>query len=227
MICAAEERFLQMKQGAIFDMDGLMFDTEAMYQAAWNETAAEMGIELPETFVYEICGTSGDLLRSVIRKYFHTDDPDGLFQNVLRAVENRLKIEVPVKPGLFELLACFRAEGVKLAVASSSYPEMIASNLRVSGTETYFDEIVSGSRIEHGKPAPDIFLYAADRLHLDPKDCYVFEDSVNGVLAGLAAGCTTVMVPDYVPPTEEIRNSSAVVCTSLTDALERIKDGRL
>ena len=208
-------------------MDGLMFDTEAMYQAAWNETAAEMGFVLPETFVYEVSGTSGDLLLSVILKYFHTDDPDRLFQKVLRNVEERLKREVPVKPGLTDLLEHFRKEGVKLAVASSSYPEMIASNLRVSGTETYFDEIVSGSRIEHGKPAPDIFLYAADRLHLDPKDCYVFEDSVNGVLAGLAAGCTTVMVPDYVPPTEEIRNSSAVICTSLSEALDAIRSGQI
>lgn len=216
-----------MKQGAIFDMDGLMFDTEAMYQAAWKETAEEMGICLPETFVYEVSGTSGELLLSVIRKYFHSDDPAHLFQHILRVVEDKLKREVPVKPGLFELLEYFRAEGVKLAVASSSYPEMIASNLRVSGTETYFDEIVSGSRIEHGKPAPDIFLYAADRLHLDPKDCYVFEDSVNGVLAGLAAGCATVMVPDYVPPTEEIRNSSAVICTSLSEALDEIRSGRI
>ena len=208
-------------------MDGLMFDTEAMYQAAWNETAAEMGFVLPETFVYEVSGTSGDLLLSVILKYFHTDDPDRLFQKVLRNVEERLKREVPVKPGLTDLLEHFRKEGVKLAVASSSYPEMIASNLRVSGTETYFDEIVSGSRIEHGKPAPDIFLYAADRLHLDPKDCYVFEDSVNGVLAGLAAGCATVMVPDYVPPTEEIRNSRAVICSSLSEALDEIRSGRI
>ncbi len=208
-------------------MDGLMFDTEAMYQAAWKETAAEMGICLPDTFVYEVSGTSGELLLSVIRKYFHSDDPAHLFQHILRVVEDKLKSEVPVKPGLFELLEYFRAEGVKLAVASSSYPEMIASNLRVSGTETYFDEIVSGSRIEHGKPAPDIFLYAADRLHLDPEDCYVFEDSVNGVLAGLAAGCTTVMVPDYVPPTEEIRNSRAIICSSLSEALDEIRSGRI
>ena len=216
-----------MKQGAIFDMDGLMFDTEAMYQAAWKEAAAEMGICLPETFVYEVSGTSGDLLLSVIRKYFHTDDPNQLFRHILRLVENKLKVEVPVKPGLFDILEFFRAQGVKLAVASSSYTEIITSNLRVSGTEKFFDEIVSGSRIEHGKPAPDIFLYAADRLHLDPKDCYVFEDSVNGVLAGLAAGCTTVMVPDYVPPTEEIRNSSAVICASLSDALDEIRSGKI
>ena len=216
-----------MKQGAIFDMDGLMFDTESMYQEVWKEIAAEMGITLPDTFVYEICGTSGELLRSVVRKYYHTDDPDALFHRVVDGVEEKLKTAVPVKPGLFEILEYFRAQGMKTAVASSSWPEMIRSNLQVSGTEQYFDEVVSGSWVEHGKPAPDIFLLAAEKLGLDAKDCYVFEDSTNGVLAGLAAGCTTVMVPDYVQPNETIRKSQAVVCTSLNEALERIQNGQL
>ena len=86
-----------MKQGAIFDMDGLMFDTESMYQEVWKEIAAEMGITLPDTFVYEICGTSGELLRSVVRKYYHTDDPDALFHRVVDGVEEKLKTAVPIK----------------------------------------------------------------------------------------------------------------------------------
>lgn len=216
-----------MKPGAIFDMDGLMFDTEAMYQQGWNEIAAEMGITLPQQFVFDICGTSGELLKSVVRKYYHTDEPLELVNRVVHTVEERLKTEVPVKPGLTELLSYLKENNVKLAVASSSYPEIIRSNLRVSGTEHFFDEVVSGSWIEHGKPAPDIFLYAAEKLGLDPKDCYVFEDSNNGVMAGLAAGCTTVMVPDYVPPKEEIRNSDAVILPSLNDVLTFIRNGNL
>ena len=216
-----------MKQGAIFDMDGLMFDTEAMYQAGWNELAAEMGLTLPQQFVIEVSGSSGELLKSVVRTYFHTDDPVALYQRVVGTVEEKLKKEVPVKPGLFELLDWLSAQNLKLAVASSSYPEVIQNNLRVSGTEKYFSAVVSGSRVGKGKPAPDIFLYAAEQLGLDPRNCYVFEDSNNGVLAGLAAGCRTVMIPDYVPPKEEVRNSDAVILSSLREALQEIKAGRL
>ena len=216
-----------MQRGAIFDMDGLMFDTEAMYQEVWNEIASEMGFTLPQQFVFDVSGTSGELLKSVVSRYYHTDDPVSLFQRVVGTVEERLKTQVPVKPGLFELLEYFHEHNVKLAVASSSYPGIIQSNLRVSGTEKYFDEIISGSWVEKGKPEPDIFLLAASKLGLDPKDCYVFEDSNNGVMAGLAAGCTTVMIPDVVPPKEEIRNSDAVILSSLHEALDEIRTGKL
>lgn len=216
-----------MQRGAIFDMDGLMFDTEAMYQEVWNEIAAEMGFTLPQQFVFDVSGTSGELLKSVVSRYYHTDDPVSLFQRVVGTVEERLKTQVPVKPGLFEILEYFHEHNVKLAVASSSYPGIIQSNLRVSGTEQYFDEIISGSWVEKGKPEPDIFLLAASKLGLDPKDCYVFEDSNNGVMAGLAAGCTTVMIPDVVPPKEKIRNSDAVILSSLHEALDEIRTGKL
>lgn len=216
-----------MQRGAIFDMDGLMFDTEAMYQEVWNEIASEMGFTLPQQFVFDVSGTSGELLKSVVSRYYHTDDPVSLFQRVVGTVEERLKTQVPVKPGLFEILGYFHEHNVKLAVASSSYPGIIQSNLHVSGTENYFDEIISGSWVEKGKPEPDIFLLAASKLGLDPKDCYVFEDSNNGVMAGLAAGCTTVMIPDVVPPKEEIRNSDAVILSSLHEALDEIRTGKL
>ena len=216
-----------MKQAAIFDMDGLMFDTEQMYQACWNEIAGEMGITLGEHFTREISGSNGDLLRSIVRKYYHTDDPDALFQEVVRRTEVRLRTAVPVKPGLVELLEFLKEKGVRLAVASSSYLRMIESNLNVSGTRKYFDQVVSGTSIGRGKPDPDIFLYAAEQLNLDPKDCYVLEDSINGVLAGLAAGCETIMVPDCAEPNETIRSSRAHIYRSLLEVKEDMEQGRL
>ena len=214
-----------MKKGAIFDMDGLMFDTESMYQKVWREMAEEQGIHLPIEFTKEICGTNGDLLNSIVVKYYHTDNPQALFQRCFSEVAEQLKQDVPVKPGLFEILSFFNDSGVKLAVASSSKPEMIRSNLRVSKTNHFFDAVVSGAELEHGKPEPDIFLLAAEQIGIDPKDCYVFEDSINGVLAGLAAGCTTIMVPDYIEPNDRIRNSDAHICVSLSEAMDKISHG--
>ena len=218
-----------MKKGAIFDMDGLMFDTERQYQEVWQEIAQEMGIVLPPEFTAEISGSNGDLLKSIVTKYYHTDEPMELFRRVLDRVEIRLKEYVPMKPGLLELLSYLKEHGVKLAVASSSYEKIIRSKLKLSGTEDYFDAVVSGSGsgIKLGKPAPDIFLYAAEQIGLDAKDCYVFEDSINGVLAGLAAGSVTVMVPDYTAPNEAILKSDAHICASLLEALELIRNGTL
>ena len=93
--------------------------------------------------------------------------------------------------------------------------------------EAYFDAVVSGEDVTHGKPAPDIFLLAANRLGCNPADCYVFEDGINGVRAGLAAGCTTIMVPDTVLPTDEVRAACAGVFASLDEAREAIAAHRL
>ena len=216
-----------MKAGAIFDMDGLMFDTERLYQENWQKIANEMGIVLPDHFAREICGTNGDMLRGIVKKYYHTEDPDSLFQRVVKGVEEMVKRQVPVKTGLFEILEFFRENGIKMAVASSSYPEVIRHNIKTSNTEHFFDAVVSGSLVGRGKPFPDVFLHAAEQLSLDPKDCYVFEDSINGVLAGLAAGCETIMIPDYAEPNETILNSNAHICASLLEALEQIRKGEI
>ncbi len=214
-----------MKLGAIFDMDGLMFDTEKMYQDTWNELASEKGLTLSDQFAKEISGTSGELLNDVIRRHLQTDDPHSLYLDCIQRVAEKLSVQVPIKPGLIELLTWFQETGVKLAVASSSTIEIISSNLKVSGTESYFDKVISGSNLEHGKPDPEIFLYAAEQLKLRPEDCYVFEDSINGVHAGLSAGCETVMVPDYTQPDESILRSRAHICSSLKEALSEIKNG--
>ena len=92
-----------------------------------------------------------------------------------------------------------------MAVASSSLPGQIEANLRGAGIRDYFDAVVSGTEVERGKPAPDIFLRAAERIGCRAEDCFVFEDSENGVRAGHAAGCITVMVPDMIDPSETIR----------------------
>ena len=110
---------------------------------------------------------------------------------------------------------------MSIAVASSSGRDRILSNLRATGLERFFDAVVSGQQVERGKPEPDIFLLAAKEIGCPPEDCYVFEDSLNGVRAGMAAGCTTVMVPDLVPPPEGLLVSS--VCVSLHEVRERIE----
>ncbi len=216
-----------MLKGAIFDMDGLMFDTEQIWQKNWKLIADEMGVTLAEEFKYNICGTSGALMNSVIEKYYGVEDGSGIAADCKKRVHDDLMESTPEKPGVHEILEFFRDAGVRIAVASSSSVEQIRRNLQNTNTEDFIEVIVSGTELKRGKPEPDIFLTAAGKLGIDPRECYVFEDAFNGVKAGHAAGCCTIMIPDQMQPTEEIRALADAVCASLFEARDLLASGAL
>ncbi len=191
--------------GAIFDMDGLLLDTECIFQRTWREMAAERGVTLDESFTAAVCGNSREGTKSVLARWFPGTDTEAFMTEATRRVFEKEASTIPLKKGTLTILEGMRAEGWRLAVASSSGTEMVLRNLRVAGIDHLFDAIVSGPDVVHGKPAPDIFLYAAGRIGVPPADCYVFEDSLNGIRAGYASGARAVMIPDMIPPTEEIR----------------------
>lgn len=215
-----------MKRGAIFDMDGLLLDTERLYQESWVEMARAFGQTPDPAFPAAVSGTSGEGMREVIRRYYPAVDPYAFQAGCIARVDGILDEQgPPVKPGAGELLEYLTTRGVKLAVASSSGRERILSNLRAARLDRFFDAVVSGQQVERGKPEPDIFLFAAREIGRPPEDCYVFEDSVNGVRAGMAAGCLTVMIPDLVPPPKGLAVSA--VCESLSDVKALMEDGGL
>lgn len=216
-----------MKNGAIFDMDGLLFDTERLYQESWQVIAHEWGFEPSPDFPRAVCGTNGEHMREVVRSYYPQVDTEKYIAACLARVERCMEQEVREKPGVHEILAYLREQGWRVAVASSSAARLIESNLRRTGIDGYFDAIVSGEQVGRGKPEPDIFLEAARRLGLAPADCYVFEDGINGIRAGLAAGCKTVMIPDLTPPTDAVRQAGVRVYDSLLAALDALQTGAL
>ena len=216
-----------MKSGAIFDMDGLMFDTEAIWQEGWRLFAQKYGYEPSQEFGKNISGTSGEVMENVVRTYYPTVDPPTFIAEERAYVEKRLESGIPVKDGLYEILDFFKECGVKMAVASSSGIEMIESNLKKTKTDGYFDAVVSSRQVEHAKPKPDVFLLAAEKIGIDPTDCYVFEDSFGGVQAGHAAGAVMVMIPDQLQPTAEIRALTDGVFTTLAEAAGAIRRGEL
>ncbi len=218
---------MTMKQGAIFDMDGLMFDTETLWQDGWKVLAAKYGYQVSEDFAREISGTSGAIMEGVIHRYYPGVNPAEFVREERAYVAGCLEEGVPVKPGLYELLELLKEKGVRMAVASSSRMEMIQQNLKRTNTDGYFEAIVSGHDVHRAKPKPDIFVYAAGRLAVPPGDCYVLEDSFGGVRAGHTSGAFTVMVPDQFEPTEEIRGLASCVCKDLFEVAERIKEGSI
>lgn len=200
-------------------MDGLLFDTEKVFQETWNELAVEItGHRLPPDFKYQICGTSGERSFQVVRQYFGVSDGKSVAYECYGRVRKKLALSVDKKNGCDEILSMFRRRGVKMAVASSSEISQIQSNLRIAGIENYFDAVVSGFNIAHGKPAPDIFLLAAEKLALAPEECYVFEDAVSGIEAGHAAGMSAIMIPDLLQPDDQVKALCTAVFPNLHEA---------
>lgn len=205
-------------------MDGLLIDSESLWQRTWYELAAERGVTLGDTFPREIIGTGGARTREVLSRHYCTDEPELILRECSERVHALETNGVPLKPGVRTILDGLRAAGYRIAVASSSPPDMIEHNLRLDGIDGYFDVLVSSRTVVHGKPAPDVFLTAAERLGVPPEECWVFEDSHSGVEAGWRSGARTVMIPDVVPPDERVRAMCWGIFRDLAAAWEAIRE---
>lgn len=219
-----------MIKAVIFDMDGLMFDTERLWDTLWEPTCRALGLEMPqdlEAFFTGGRGLAGVKLNEHIQKFFPQADPQVIVEKIWELAEQRFAQGVPCKPGLAELLETLEEKKLPRIVASSSPRALIQKNLETTGMARYFDQVVCGADVRHSKPAPDIFLEAARRLGVDIRDCLVLEDSFNGVRAGHAAGAVTVMVPDIAQPDEEIRSLYTRCCKDLFEVRQLLLDGQL
>ena len=217
-----------MKRGAIFDMDGTLFDTEKLYRQAWLDIAGEFGVEKNYELPTAISGTNlGEESLRIIKKFYPNIDAEAYLARVLVEVRAAAEKNLELMAGVEEILKFFKAANVKMAVASSAPVAAIEKNLTRSNLRGYFEVLVGGDKVKHGKPAPDIFLLAAEELNLEPNDCYIFEDSFNGIRSAAASGGAAIMIPDTVQPTEEIEKICAAVFPNLNEARLAIEEGRL
>ena len=215
-------------QAVLFDMDGLMFDTERMWGAFWAPALAEFGLPYKPGLDEAARGTAGETLRAVLRGYYGPDCPaEAILGRFHDMAQEAFRRPVPKKPGLDELLAWLDAQGVPMAVVSSSSGAVIRRNLDNWSLGHYFKAIVSGEMVGRSKPDPASFLLGAEKLGVAPGRCLVLEDSYNGVRAGAAGGFVTVMVPDLMPVTDEMRGLYTAQCASLFEVLAKLKAGEL
>ena len=213
-----------MKRGAIFDMDGTLFDTEKLYRQAWIETADTFGVERKPEIAALMSGGTVDRFFKVLSQYFPTVDGREYVKRVFQRVVKDIEKNLEMKPGVVEILTYCREQNISTAIASSAGTADVIKNIRRAGIEKFFDAIVGGDQVTNGKPAPDIFLLAAKKINLPPNDCYAFEDSLNGIRAAAAANCAAIMVIDQTQPTPDVRELCAGVFNSLNEALEWIKN---
>lgn len=196
-----------MVRGVLFDMDGLMFDTEVLGLEGWKTAGRKLGIELTDEMIATFRGMGNRERREQFIKL--TGRPDLYDEAVAVRVSYSdswiARNGVPVKPGLKDLLDFLKMEGIPAALATSTERGKAEGYLREAGVEEYFAASVCGAEAGRSKPAPDIFLKAAGKLGTPAAECMVLEDSENGIRAARAAGCMVTAVPDLSPaPAEEL-----------------------
>jgi HAD superfamily hydrolase (TIGR01509 family) len=210
-----------MLSAVIFDMDGLLLDTERLAKRAWMSAAAEHQLELTESIYHGMIGMGGDEGRRYLRGHSLDDQlvaevERSAWANYARYLEQE---GVPCKQGLFEVLDFLDSRQMRRAVATSTRTELAERKLARVGVLDRFDAVVGGDQVRNGKPAPDIYLRAAERLERGPDECIVLEDSRNGVRAASAAGMTVILVPDLCPIDQETEQLAFRTARSLLDVV--------
>lgn len=210
-----------MIEAVLFDMDGLMFDTERMYQKAWLQAGRQMGVPMEPEIVDRLRGRNREGCARVCREAFGEDFDFDAMRTACRALMARWIEEdgLPVKPGLYELLAELERRGIPAVLATSTTRDSAWSHLQRAKVDRYFLGAVCGDEVSHSKPDPEVFLKAAALAGRDPARCMVLEDSPAGVRAGAAAGCFTVMVPDLTAPDEELKKLADEILPGLRDVI--------
>ena len=209
------------KKYVIFDMDGVLFDSERLIQRCWRQVGEQQGLaDIGETFL-QCVGTTRRHTRGVFQARYPECSYDR-FQEACRslffgAIE---KTGMPLKPGAAEILARLRAQDAAIGLASSTRRELVECELKSVDLLRYFDQVVTGDQLERSKPAPDIYLLACRALDVAPGEAWAIEDSYNGIRAAAAAGMRAIMVPDVLPPTREMEGLTAAILPDL-DAVAR------
>ncbi len=208
-------------KGAVFDMDGLMFDTENLTYKLQKKILQKDGLDFTLEDYKKTVGKRAADLPGFFKKLYGADFSYEDFHNKCREEYKAYtdKYGVPVKEGLFELLDSLKADKVKIALCTSTTRRSAGRTLKIAGVFDCFDEFVCAEDVENGKPDPEPFLKAAEKLALSPESCMALEDSVNGIKSAYKAGMVTVMVPDLIEPSDDIKPMCDYILGSLSEVL--------
>ena len=211
-----------MIRGVVFDMDGLMFDTERLAQQGWSYAGAQAGVDIPIELIRSIVGLDAEGSKRVFLDALDLDLDFAAFRKTrLDYVKDYIEEHsVPQKPGLVELLEYLRCHQYRIVVATSTESARANYYLEKTGLGHFFDSIICGDSVVTRKPAPDIYLKACESIHTNPGECLALEDSPIGILAAHRAGMKPVMIPDLVQPDEETKKLLFSQLSTLLDVID-------
>lgn len=215
-------------KGIIFDMDGLMFDTEKLSSECWARVGREKGFPITEELIDGTRGLDRRKTKAFLEEKFGESFDFQKFSDKSREYMDEVIREkgMPIKKGLPELLHYLKENGYRCAVASSTERPRVDFYLKTAEIEDMFYTVICGNEVSRGKPEPDIFLKAAEKLGLEPENCMVLEDSKYGIEAAFRAGIPVVMVPDMIMPEPETKKLLYDQKSSLLEVIALLEENR-
>lgn len=213
---------LQLPQLVIFDMDGLLFDTERLFQQKKAVVMQKYGYHQNDGDYEKTLGTCGQALLDILAGLYGPDYPAEKISSETRQIVNRqiLAKGPPVKPGIRRLLAWLKERNISCCVASSTRTDIVRTYLKCGDLEPYFSYVIGGDQVSASKPDPEIFLKACTEMHVMPKHALVLEDSQNGVLAAINGGIPVICIPDMAVPKDFVLKRAAAVVSSANEILD-------
>jgi HAD superfamily hydrolase (TIGR01509 family) len=203
-------------RAAVFDMDGLLLDSERPILESWLQASREHGMPIERELLLDVIGRSGQEGREALRAALGAGFPIDTVRARAQVLVQAARVDGHVlKAGVVDLLLRLKRAKVRCGVASSTRREEVERRLAGTQVAHYFDALAAGDEVARGKPQPDVFLLAAERLGVAPEDCIVFEDSEPGARGALAAGMAVVVVPDLKQPSPELARLAFAVLPSL------------
>lgn len=214
-----------MVSGIIFDMDGVLIDSERQSNEGWLWAAGQLGVDMPMWLIDSFKGAPAELCCKFFDDYYkgvidYWEAKELRTQHVYKIRETE---GIPVKKGVKDIFEYIRNNGLKCAVATSTRRESAEKTLHEIGVWDYLDAVVYGDEVEHGKPEPDIFLHAAKAIGVNPSEAVVVEDSINGIKAGYAADMRVVHIPDTIAIDDDIRKLTYMVCADLNGLIDVVE----
>lgn len=217
-----------MTEAIIFDMDGLMLDTEKIALESWRKAGEDYGYDITKELMMQVIGSTVVDTRKFFVKNMGEEFPFEEIREVTIKYRNEyIEINgVPIKKGLIEFLEYSKSQDIPMVVATSTNRSEAIELLKRASIFEYFENIICGNEVEKGKPEPDIFLLASKKLGVEPKKCIVLEDSERGILAASRAKMIPIWIPDLIKESNIAKENAEYICDSLLEAKELLREIR-